>query len=368
MFRFSVAALAVLLVLVPVHVDANAKPSGHRHVSHVTDKSHRGGKHLSAGKTDAKASPAAISATDAAGPTGKTGWAHILRIAAWSVIVWAGVVLVGQRLKDRFWALERERARIGDRVEALKRTIVTGGQRAATAEAKVEASEADAKTAKAEAHASQRRIAELEQDNARLRADRARAVESDRVFASVRVQLEEMVRTRLGHVEPDKGRATLDQHLAALQAAKPGDLAPASVLNGEEQSKFGSILAWTRQRKLKLLPQVSMGEYLEPASGAEELRWTYNDRRADFVICDREWMPILAVEHHGSGHRLGENWEKRDAIKARALVLADVGLVITEDDDRKDVVIAKLDAEYARLTTEGPSGRQAAPSRRGRLA
>ncbi|WP_168193657.1 DUF2726 domain-containing protein [Caulobacter sp. FWC26] len=360
--------MAILLIMIPVHADVNAKPSGHRRTSHVAGKTGGDGKHLSAGKADAKVSATVMTTIDAVGPkAGKGGWTRVLRIGAWGVIVVAGMMLVAQRLKDRFLALEHGRVRIGERVDALKRAIATGRQRAETAEARVKMLETDAESVRREAQAARRRIVELEQDNAQLRADRTRAVEIEQLFTKVRVELDEMARTR-GQAEPEHARSTLDQHLALLQAAEPGALIPSSVLNYAEQSKFRAILTWTKERKLKLLPQVSMGEYLEPSPGEEELRWTYNDRRADFVICDEQWMPILAVEHHGSGHQLGENWEKRDAIKAQALVLADIGLVITEDGDRKDIVRAKLDAEYARLTAESATGRRALPAQYGRGA
>lgn len=91
-----------------------------------------------------------------------------------------------------------------------------------------------------------------------------------------------------------------------------------------------------------------MGEYLTPQPGSSELLWTYNQRRTDFLICDWHWRPLLAIEHHGGGHFQG-NWRLRDDIKALALAIAEVGLVVTLDGEDIDDVGCRLDGELNRI-------------------
>ncbi|WP_161495016.1 DUF2726 domain-containing protein [Caulobacter sp. BP25] len=274
--------------------------------------------------------------------TGRKRWWRLFGIAAWGGFIIYGALLTGLRLAHRISARQRAEGEI----EALRKAGTAWRRRAETAEAEVRTSKG--------------RISELQQDNARLRADLARQVEADQRFTGIHKEVEQ-IQARMDNVAAERAGAILDQHLAHLQAAQPGALIKAKVLNGKERSMFRSILNWTLGRKLRLLAQVSMGEYLDTTTGAKDLRWAYNDRRTDFLICDQDWVPMLAVEYHGSGHCLGRNWERRDAIKARALLLANVGLVIIEKDDGRREVGAKLDAAYARIEASRAGPLEARP-------
>jgi len=214
------------------------------------------------------------------------------------------------------------------------------------------------------AEAAEASVQSLETQASNLRSDLTSARELlnrsqalNELFKAVRTELDAHHARRSG-IPSSREQATnpelasvLEGYLASLREARagsPGAITPKQVLNKGEGKVFWRLLDWVRDNDLRLAPQVSMGEYLEHARGRRDLRWTYNDRRTDFLVYDRDWKPILAVEHHGSGHFQGE-WKLRDAIKAEALAIAGVGLVVTLPNDGLQAVSRKLDREYTRI-------------------
>lgn len=85
------------------------------------------------------------------------------------------------------------------------------------------------------------------------------------------------------------------------------------LLNKSEQILFGQIqrILRTQGNHFSLHPQVSYGEFLSSPSKAAF--WKINARRADMIICDRDFMVVAVIEYQGSGH-----WGQTKRDKARA--------------------------------------------------
>lgn len=99
----------------------------------------------------------------------------------------------------------------------------------------------------------------------------------------------------------------------------------APLLNQSEARVFDLIEQLLREGGTghRLFAQVSVGEVLKvkgarPAGSDRQSAFNMiNAKRFDFVIVDRRWHPIAAVEYHGAGHNRG-NAQARDAIKRAA--------------------------------------------------
>lgn len=118
------------------------------------------------------------------------------------------------------------------------------------------------------------------------------------------------------------------------------------VLNGEEKIIFKAVTEfisrWNRNEDnppnacgLVALAQVSIGEFIGPKSSGDDATRDERDawfalqaRRADFLIVDSDFMPVLVIEHQGSGHFQGD-WKQRDKDKMTAYNYAQIPVVQT---------------------------------------
>lgn len=106
-----------------------------------------------------------------------------------------------------------------------------------------------------------------------------------------------------------------------------------SLLNNEERSCFYIINDILDHSKHFLFTQVSMGEAIKPYHRFGG--YVTNNKRFDFLITDKSFNPVLAVEYNGTGH-FQKNWEERDKVKEIACKKAGIlFFVITYDDDRE---------------------------------
>jgi hypothetical protein len=105
------------------------------------------------------------------------------------------------------------------------------------------------------------------------------------------------------------------------------------LLNRSEQRLHAALsiaLAELNRGDLFLMTQVSYGEFL--ASKHRSTFLSFNSKRADFVVTDRDFNPVLVIEYQGSGH-WGANWisrrnaNHRDAIKRKVLRRAGIQLL-----------------------------------------
>lgn len=119
-------------------------------------------------------------------------------------------------------------------------------------------------------------------------------------------------------------------------AAAGGDVVTRTPLvNGEEQLVLEVARAWTQAHNLQVFVQVGMGGFLNEEDGHHgQVLATFNSKRSDFVVCDKDGNPLFVIEHHGgseryrTGHFQGD-WADRDRVKRRLLNLANLGLVVT---------------------------------------
>lgn len=109
------------------------------------------------------------------------------------------------------------------------------------------------------------------------------------------------------------------------------------LLNRSEQRLHAALsitLAELNRADLYLMTQVSYGEFL--ASKHRSTFLSFNSKRADFVITDRDFNALVVIEYQGSGH-WGSSWfsrynaNRRDAIKRTVLRRAGVQLLEIHD-------------------------------------
>jgi len=101
------------------------------------------------------------------------------------------------------------------------------------------------------------------------------------------------------------------------------------LLNKSEIRLF-KILQQVTPYGFHLFAQVSYGEFLRCANNRKF--WTFNAKRADFVICDAEFNVAAAVEyqgrgHHGSTSKSQKNAKHRDSVKRNALTEANIPMI-----------------------------------------
>lgn len=90
------------------------------------------------------------------------------------------------------------------------------------------------------------------------------------------------------------------------------------LLNKQEIKVYESLLENIQvasNNEYKVFAQVSLGEILKNSDRSSFNR--INQKRADFCIVDRNYMPIAVIEYHGGGHYRG-NYQERDEIKQQA--------------------------------------------------
>lgn len=194
-------------------------------------------------------------------------------------------------------------------------------------------------------------------DRARLRRIdhdwRRHAAQLDALLTAEREESDQL-RARLA--EADRRRAwaqandvkVTDNQLRFIGEAR---LYRKQLLNGSEDKIFVACLGFIKARGMRVCPQVSMGEFIGTAEGSRNSAnafSSFNSKRVDLLICDRDWRPLIAVEHQGSGHYQGDA-EARDGVKRLALERAGVGLVETFDEDDQVTVRAKLEQELDRI-------------------
>lgn len=102
------------------------------------------------------------------------------------------------------------------------------------------------------------------------------------------------------------------------------------LLNREETKVFYAAKRVEERLPCLVFAQVSMGEIMrtEDSEAGEAAYAAINSKRIDILICNTSGLPILAIEHQGSGH-YREGAEKRDAVKRLAFERAGIALLET---------------------------------------
>lgn len=105
-----------------------------------------------------------------------------------------------------------------------------------------------------------------------------------------------------------------DTQLSSVQGAVFSKL---PVMNASENTLYNFLLHMVKKYDypVRVFPQVSLGEILKTEN--KSAFFAINSKRVDFVIADKDNMPVAVVEYQGSGH-WKNNARKRDAIKKLA--------------------------------------------------
>ena len=105
------------------------------------------------------------------------------------------------------------------------------------------------------------------------------------------------------------------------------------LMNKSEQRLFALLRQIVRDmlpQGYDVMSQVSYGEFLRCKD--RKTFWSFNAKRADFVIIDPETNPVAVVEYQGTGHggrtaKSRADAAKRDRVKRRTLSAADVLMI-----------------------------------------
>ena len=132
-----------------------------------------------------------------------------------------------------------------------------------------------------------------------------------------------------------------DDETKDLQRVKQGGYQPIPLMNKTEKQAFFAIQSCIKEHKLQnelfCRCQVSLGSIL-----SHENRDAYdviNCKRVDFLLTDRDDLPLLVIEIFGPGHfpqnvAGRKDTEQRDAMKRYALQSAGVGYLVVDVQEK----------------------------------
>ena len=111
-----------------------------------------------------------------------------------------------------------------------------------------------------------------------------------------------------------------------------------------------------RQRKERVLAQVCLGGFLRHPD--KRAHGAINSKRVDVLVCNDDFMPLVAIEIDGSGHRLSDLADITDEGKEHALRSAGIALIriAAKEDDAEAVrhaVREQLQAFFTKPLSHG---------------
>lgn len=112
------------------------------------------------------------------------------------------------------------------------------------------------------------------------------------------------------------------------------------LINKSEEDLFYAIKRFIADSSIDahVFTQVSYGEFIgTKGKDAFAAFNTFNSKRADFVIVDYEFNPVVVVEYHGEGHFKGTNMEKSDGIKYAACKAAGIKHLVIHFREKKNL-------------------------------
>lgn len=137
----------------------------------------------------------------------------------------------------------------------------------------------------------------------------------------------------------DKRRTPPVQH---YRKAMPQAYVPAGdLLTAYEKQFFRSLRICAQEWRLGVCFKPRAADIVKPQACASRETWWrrfrfLSQRHIDFVLLDRSFRPVLAIELNDASH-LRENRRKRDAELAAVFAAAGVPLVFVEGEQRGDV-------------------------------
>lgn len=97
-------------------------------------------------------------------------------------------------------------------------------------------------------------------------------------------------------------------------------------------------------RQYIVFAQVSLGEVLSHPN--KQLYFDINSKRIDFLLTDRDFTPVLAIEIQGQGHYQDDKATKRDMIKRTAMESAGIDYISIalgdDQDENKVLTVSKV--------------------------
>ena len=124
-----------------------------------------------------------------------------------------------------------------------------------------------------------------------------------------------------------------------LRIARKNRYQKKTVCNANEQAAYAA--AWdvvrARQRKERVLPQVSLGEIIMHPNG--RIHAAINSKRVDLLVTDAQFNPLVVIEIDGSGHYLSDYSRINDETKTLALRSAGIPLlrIVAKDDNHAEI-------------------------------
>lgn len=110
------------------------------------------------------------------------------------------------------------------------------------------------------------------------------------------------------------------------------------LINKSEEKLFVLLNQLVSDNKIEayIFTQVSYGEIIG-ARGKDAFATfqTFNSRRADFLIVDRDFNPIAVVEYHGEGHFKGADMSRSDNIKQAACKSAGIEYLVVHYKEKE---------------------------------
>ena len=126
-----------------------------------------------------------------------------------------------------------------------------------------------------------------------------------------------------------------------LQRVKQGGYQPIPLMNKTEKQAFFAIQSYIKEHKLQhelfCRCQVSLGSILSHEN--QDAYGVINCKRVDFLLTDKDDLPLLVIEIFGPGHfpqnAAGrKDTEQRDAMKRHALQSAGVGYLVVDVQEK----------------------------------
>lgn len=120
--------------------------------------------------------------------------------------------------------------------------------------------------------------------------------------------------------------------IQCIKLANTADFTKKHLLNKEEQTVYWHLVNILKNHFI-VHAQVSLGEVLSAEGSAHR---AINSKRVDFLLTDKQFSPVAAIEYHGGGHYQG-NAELRDSVKRTTLQKAGIKYIPIQVTDEASI-------------------------------
>ena len=106
---------------------------------------------------------------------------------------------------------------------------------------------------------------------------------------------------------------TIDHNKGLIEIVRKNNYQTWPLLGYEERNVF-DVLKANLHWDYYINPQASYGEFIKAAPKNDKARVPFNSKRVDFLITDRKFNPIAAIEYNGKRH-FGDNEDYKNKAK-----------------------------------------------------